>query len=210
MKWVHLVGVIAMRLKQLAALALSALLLTAGVGAVAAQSGNAPADAQADEQPDDAERGDEHTDNASAPDEDRAERPDAAANGSENAGDAPAGQGPPTDMPEQVPDHVVRIHEMIDAFLSGDLDGALGPQIADVTPDDGDTDEESEDADVTPDDGNAGEAPEDGSDEESRRHPFESSSHPAVYSVTPWMSYSSFWRSSSRLPAPPSRGSNRR
>ena len=151
MKWVHLVGVIAMRLKQLAALALSALLLTAGVGAVAAQSGNAPADAQADEQPDDAERGDEHTDNASAPDGDRAERPDAAANGSENAGDAPAGQGPPTDMPEQVPDHAVRIHEMIDAFLSGDLDGALGPQIADVTPDDG----------------NAGEAPEDGSDEES-------------------------------------------
>ena len=137
-----------MRLKQVAALALSALLLTAGVGAAMAQSGNAPSDAQADEQPDDTEDpGDGYAANASASGDASANGSagdDAPANASANGNasasaaargngtntseDARDGQGPPSDMPEDVPDRVVEIHVLIQSFLDGELEAPSGPR----------------------------------------------------------------------------------
>lgn len=40
--------------------------------------------------------------------------------------DAAASQGPPTDMPSVVPEHVVERHDLIRQFLGGELAGALG------------------------------------------------------------------------------------
>lgn len=47
------------------------------------------------------------------------------------------GQGPPTDLPDQVPDHVEKIHNKIVQFLNGDFGGNLGEVISGLTPDDG-------------------------------------------------------------------------
>jgi hypothetical protein len=41
-------------------------------------------------------------------------------------------EGPPTDMPEQVPSHVEAIHQLIGKFLQGDLDAPLGELVSDV------------------------------------------------------------------------------
>ncbi|PSP50433.1 hypothetical protein BRC75_00905 [Halobacteriales archaeon QH_7_69_31] len=135
--------------KQIAALALSALLLTAGLGAVAAQP---PADAQ-NNQTYDEDRGEEYAANASANGSGSANASANASdrgNGSATAEDAREGQGPPTDVSEHVPDHVVEIHVLVNQFLDGELETALGPAIVDVTPDDGnETDDgvdENEDA----------------------------------------------------------------
>jgi hypothetical protein len=35
-------------------------------------------------------------------------------------------------MPAGVPDHVAEIHDTIRTFLSGDLDGPLGPAVSDA------------------------------------------------------------------------------
>jgi hypothetical protein len=69
---------------------------------------------------------------------------DGADTGAENRDDAAAdGQGPPADLPAQVPDHVTQIHDLIRSFVGGDGDGSLGDSVSDATPDDG-----SDDADA--------------------------------------------------------------
>lgn len=45
---------------------------------------------------------------------------------------------PPVDMPEQVPDFVSEIHQLIRDFHAGDLAGSLGEAISDVTGAEGD------------------------------------------------------------------------
>jgi hypothetical protein len=102
-----------MKLTKLAAVELAALTITVGV-AVAAP-GNAP-EGTADEHADT-----KHTNdgNASAADDDRA------------ASEA-ANAGPPTDVPEQVPDHVVAIHELIQQHIDGVLEGDLGAAVSNV------------------------------------------------------------------------------
>lgn len=49
---------------------------------------------------------------------------------------ASEGQGPDATLPEQVPDHVSQVHDLINQFLSGDLGGTLGDAVSGVTPDD--------------------------------------------------------------------------
>lgn len=126
----------AMRLKQLTAISLALMLLTAGIGTVAAapSNGNAPDDAGA-------------PDNGGA-DNEHAGGQDAGGNQSE-AGGPPADvenksddvrrgppenktRGPPVDMPEQVPDHVVKIHKVIFAHQFGNetnSSGSIGQEI---------------------------------------------------------------------------------
>lgn len=115
-------GVRHMNASKLIAIALTALLITAG--AAAAAPGQAPDDAGADaadvHQPDDpgADAAENASDNETDADVER----------DENASDAP-----PTEMPEQVPDHVTQIHELIRDKLSGDLGNtSLGEAISGV------------------------------------------------------------------------------
>lgn len=102
-----------MKLSTLIPIALVALLVTAG--AAAAMPGNAPDHAGAN----DHEQASDH-----APD-------DTADDG--DAGNAHA-QGPPEDLPEQVPDFVRQIHDAIRQFLSGGLDGILGDAVSSRSP----------------------------------------------------------------------------
>ncbi|PSP93619.1 hypothetical protein BRC91_08465 [Halobacteriales archaeon QS_4_62_28] len=131
-----------MNLKTIAGLALAALLVT---GSAAALPGNAPAQADdyANENADTAATNASETTNESeAADADRQGPPD----------DTPAAsdddrRGPPSDLPDGVPDFVSEIHSLIGDKLAGDLDGSLGEQISDVTPDDdseSETDSDSE------------------------------------------------------------------
>jgi len=126
-----------MNATKIIAAAFAALLLSAGT--VAALPGQA-ADAGTD-------HANEHADDAMQASED-ANESETKSNASENkpaaAADAAERRGPPTDMPEQVPDHVVQIHETINQFLDGDLDGSLGEAISDLTP----GEEDAEDADA--------------------------------------------------------------
>lgn len=99
---------------------LGALLALAVVasGAALAAPGNAPTDVPSKE---------------TAPDQDASDAADA---GSENrAGPASdSDRGPPTDLPDAVPDFVGEIHDLIRQHVSGSLDGILGHHISDVTP----------------------------------------------------------------------------
>ena len=127
---------------------LLAVLLVATAG-VAALPGNAPADSQAgqaDDTYDDADASDAPAD--SGPEMNDSEM-------GENASNVDDRQGPPTDMPAQVPDHVSQIHELIHQYLDGDIDN-LGAQISDLM---GDSAEESEEGEA------ADEAEEDDSDD---------------------------------------------
>lgn len=119
-----------MKLTKIVAIGLAALVVSAG--AVAAMPGNAPADAGNDEA-----SADTHAQNET----DSANRSDgnATANESEHGPAAPAAdgnasdrRGPPTDMPAPVPDHVTKIHSLIQEFLDGALEGPLGPHVSDV------------------------------------------------------------------------------
>lgn len=152
-----------MNVSKLAALALVAVLVTAG--AAAAMPGNAPDHSgaadheQASDHPsvEAADAGDDRADGAG--DDEAADASeindgnatDASDDGTENAATAAGGnaqaagpaqarsdeaRGPPTDLPQRVPDHVAQIHQLILDFLSGDLDGNLGPSISEATPDD--------------------------------------------------------------------------
>ncbi|WP_340102117.1 hypothetical protein [Salinibaculum salinum] len=124
---------------------LFAVLLVATAGA-AALPGNAPTDSQAGQ-------ADNQTD---AADEEANESADAGpgmSNSANSAADDRAGEnsddrrGPPTDMPEQAPDFVSQIHELVHQHLDGDLDN-LGEQVSDlVGADDEEADEEQDDAD---------------------------------------------------------------
>ena len=121
-----------MSLKRYAAMLLAALVVTAGAaGAVAAApgSGNAPDDAGPNENANDAA-----TDAA----EDDSDGDASSAGNASDANDASAAderRGPPTDMPEQVPDHVGEIHDLINQFIDGSVSD-LGSAVSDVTPDD--------------------------------------------------------------------------
>lgn len=117
-----------MSLKRYAAMLLAALVVTAGAaGAVAAApgSGNAPDDAGPNENADDAA-----TDAADDSDGDASDASDA-----NDTSAADERRGPPTDMPEQVPDHVGEIHDLINQFIDGGISD-LGSAVSDVTPDD--------------------------------------------------------------------------
>lgn len=100
-------------------------------GAAAALPGNAPVDAPMDDNPDghaaDA-AGEQHAEQAG---EQRA-----AQSQEQRAEGAAAGQqGPPVDLPSQAPDFVSEIHDLVRQHVSGTLDGILGHQVSDVTPD---------------------------------------------------------------------------
>lgn len=102
---------------KLIAVALAALVLLAGVGAAA--PGNASdvpnenaSDAASENPPEEASNDD---------------APAAASNGDDDR------QGPPTDLPEQVPDHVSAVHEAIGEFLDGGVD-SLGDRVSELTP----------------------------------------------------------------------------
>ncbi|WP_229121383.1 hypothetical protein [Halapricum desulfuricans] len=143
-----------MNLPKIAGIALAVVLIAGGTAA--ALPGNAPADAPVPDQANtnetvtdaaDANETDESADRADRRPHEATERGPPAERGphmSENA--SAAERGPPTDMPEQVPDFVTELHETINQFLSGELEGDLGAAIADVTP---------EDADDVPDDENS-------------------------------------------------------
>ena len=125
-----------MNLHKLAAIALAALLLTAG--AAMATPGDAPDHSNSDASDAANEHADEHADerdqNASAAEDDEVDDEEMSENESAEVRDANAADaGPPQDMPEQVPDHVSQIHDLIRQFLNGDGDGSLGDQISDVT-----------------------------------------------------------------------------
>lgn len=126
-----------MNISKLVTIGLAVLVLTAG--AVAAAPGNAPGDAQAGNDSDqpgaDAGVGnagaDDAADNASpADDTDAAE--DSAPMNKTNGSAADDRRGPPSDMPEPVPDRVGEIHSQIDEFLNGDGTFNLGEAVSDV------------------------------------------------------------------------------
>jgi hypothetical protein len=100
-------------MKRLAALVLAALLVTAGVAAAAPGNGNTPADGSSDAA--DANQSASDGPSANAPDVDR---------------------GPSVDLPDAVPQHVQQIHDAVNQFLDGALDGTLGDAVSSVTPDD--------------------------------------------------------------------------
>jgi hypothetical protein len=106
------------------AAALLALAVVA-TGAAAAAPGNAPVDAPTD---DHAEQSD---DRGADPNETAAdERADAAGQAARDEGQ----RGPRADLPEPVPDFVSEIHDLIRQHVSGSLDGVLGDQVSDRTP----------------------------------------------------------------------------
>lgn len=135
---------------------LAVLLVTAGTAA--ALPGNAPADTPATDEaqasntthtPAATQPTDEASDdgNESATDEPR-RGPPATQNRHgppADRGNAEAHEGrrgPPVDMPDQVPDFVTQIHQLIRQHLSGVLDVDLGSAIADVVPGDAAQDEQ--------------------------------------------------------------------
>lgn len=127
-----------MKLHEIGAIAIVVLLITAG--AAAAAPGNAPDDAGEGTVPPFA--GNDVDDRAQNDTDAKAPADEARENGMEERHE-PA-QGPPTALPEQVPDHVSQIHDLIRQFIDGSRDGNLGDAISGVTPDDGD---ESQNAD---------------------------------------------------------------
>jgi len=133
-----------MQLKTIAGLVLAALVVT---GTAAALPGNAPA--QADEHAND----DAETANATEPRADSDETNESAGR-PDNVPAANDGErGPPTEMPGAVPDFVGEMHSLIDQKIAGELDGSLGEQVSDLTPDDEtETDSESDDETETADD----------------------------------------------------------
>ena len=115
-----------MNVSKLAALVLVALLVTAGAAAAVPATATDHSGAADHEQASD-HRSDEAADGAAVAAEGGAEAVGLAHPRSDDT------RGPPTDLPEQVPDHVTRIHQLILDFLSGDLDGNLGPSVSDAT-----------------------------------------------------------------------------
>jgi hypothetical protein len=137
-----------------AAIALAALLVSAG--AVAAAPGNAPTDAGSNASDDghasdagashrdDAGPADASAGGANASDDGGDAGTNASATGHAGAGDGNASatgaaassadaKGPVGTLPEQVPDHVSSVHDLVREFLSGDLGGSLGEAIRGLT-----------------------------------------------------------------------------
>ncbi|WP_226021822.1 hypothetical protein [Halomicrobium salinisoli] len=119
-----------MTLKTIAGAVLALLVVT---GTAAALPGAAPAQADDHANDDAAAAADADADSADADDANASESGDANAR-ADNA----ERRGPPTDLPDQVPDFVGDVHDLIDQKLAGDLTGSLGEQISSVTPDEGD------------------------------------------------------------------------
>ena len=122
-----------MNLTKLTAIALAVLTLTAG--AAAAMPGNAPDQAGSNtaEQASDHGQHDEAADgNETAVDaEESADEADADdADRHRNANRER--RGPPVELPNQVPEHVTQIHDLIRQFLNGDLDASPGRAISGV------------------------------------------------------------------------------
>lgn len=166
-----------MNVSKLTAALLALLVVSTGVGAVAATpgNGNAPDDAgtsaaNVPSEEADANATDARDEGMSREEvEDRAADESDAANDSESMADqanASEGQapqreeaagpaaaadddrrGPPADLPEQVPDHVGEIHQRIVTFLDGELD-SLGAAVSDVTPADSEDTETDGDAEA--------------------------------------------------------------
>lgn len=118
-----------MKLSRLTTALLATLVVTAGaVGVVAAAPGGAPDDAgaQADE------RGNDNATNETGA----------------TAGDGAAesdSQGPPIELPESVPERVSAIHDYVRDKIDG-LDVDLGSIVSDVTPGDGNANDEEVEA----------------------------------------------------------------
>jgi len=119
-----------MQLTRIAGVALALLVVTGTAGAMPGAAG-----AQADDT-----TGDDSVDTARGP----------ATNGSDAAdrdpATEPADRGPPADLPDQVPDFVGDIHQLVQQHTDGDHDGSLGDQIRDLTPGDEDGEESGADA----------------------------------------------------------------
>lgn len=106
--------------------AVLAVLLVA-TSATAAMPGGAPVEQaeQANNQ-----NGDERAERTGGADHGDANATDDARE--ERAGNAEPVRGPPTDMPEQVPDFVSQIHDLVQQKLAGDI-ANLGERISDLT-----------------------------------------------------------------------------
>ena len=125
---------------ELAAVAVSLLLV--GTGAAVAMPGNAPADAPAD----DRSQADEMDENETESDDAESDG-EAAENASERRGppaDVPAAadeenasQGPPADLPAQVPDFVSDVHDAIRNHEGGADADPFGDLVSSLTPGDG-------------------------------------------------------------------------
>lgn len=117
-----------MKSSTLTTVLLAALVVTAGaVGVVTAAPGGAPDDAGA--------QADNANDNAAN---------ETGANASDEAAES-ASQGPPIELPENVPEHVSAIHDYVRDKIDG-LDVDLGSLVSDVTPDDENANDENTEA----------------------------------------------------------------
>jgi hypothetical protein len=113
---------------ELAAVAVSLLLV--GTGAAMAMPGNAPADAPADDRSQADESDEEAAENAS-------ERRGPPADVPAAADEENASQGPPVDLPAQVPDFVSDVHDAIRNHEGGADADPLGDLVSSLTPGDG-------------------------------------------------------------------------
>lgn len=130
-----------MNARTLIAIALVALVSTAGVAIAAPPdgvgSGNAPDDVPRDDHADDgAANADDGMNNAdeNASDDEAADAADEADDGAAAAQQGSADRaerGPPADLPEPVPDRVSQIHDLIRQYLDGGIDD-LGERISAV------------------------------------------------------------------------------
>ena len=113
---------------ELAAVAVSLLLV--GTGVAMAMPGNAPADAPADDRSQADESDEEAAENAS-------ERRGPPADVPAAADEENASQGPPADLPAQVPDFVSDVHDAIRNHEGGADADPLGDLVSSLTPGDG-------------------------------------------------------------------------
>ena len=113
---------------ELAAVAVSLLLV--GTGAAMAMPGNAPADAPADDRSQADESDEEAAENAS-------ERRGPPADVPAAADEDEVSQGPPADLPAQVPDFVSDVHDAIRNHEGGADADPLGDLVSSLTPGDG-------------------------------------------------------------------------
>ena len=131
-----------MRAKQLLTIAVVSTLLLGGMAALGAA---APADQAPDTATDAAEE--------NAPTDAGEENAPEGDEGDRANGDSPGnadGVGPSGGLPEQVPDHVIEIHDRIDSFLNGSIDN-LGESLGELLGDDGAADNSDGAADDTAD-----------------------------------------------------------
>ena len=135
-----------MKVRTITVIAIATMLAT--TGAVVAAPGNAPNLPDNAHDMNDTEQNDDSSKNATVVEEMNEkttgrEDSDRAVGAGASGADVRAenSQGPPTDLPAQVPEHVGQIHDLIRQFLNDDVGESLGNAISDV---------------VAQDDGNAG------------------------------------------------------